>query len=281
MSFRPLVFTVAIAAAQVASCAPENGVRPSAGAATLEATENRQVADDRQTEGLPESLLSLPPEKAGKILVEHFRSGTPAERAEYKGKLRIRRGNNETVIPLTFRIEPGKNQWQVVYETGAAEGIQPERLVVIHKPDQPNEYLYSRPGKEPVSLKASEAFVPLATSDFALVDLGLDFFHWPAQRVLRGQMRKNRYTYVLDSRLDKSPAAGYGKVVSWIDKETGGPLVAEAYDTKDKLLKEFLVRRFTKVDGKWQLREMEIRNVQTDSLTRIEFEFDGKESETK
>ena len=222
---------------------------------------------------LPESLLTLPPEKAGQILAEHLRSGVPAERKEFKGKLRIRRGENETVIPLTFRIEPGKDQWQVVYETELAEGTKPEKLVVVHKPGQPNEYLYSRPGKEPVPLKPAEAFVPFATSDFALVDLGLDFFHWPTQRVLRGQMRKNRYTYVLDSRLGKGSEAGYGKVISWIDRETGGPLIAEAYDAKDKLLKEFLVRRFTKVEGQWQLREMEIRNVQTDSLTRIEFDF--------
>jgi hypothetical protein len=104
--------------------------------------------------------------------------------------------------------------------------------------------------------------------------LGLDFFHWPTQRVLRGQMRLNRYTYVLESRLEKLPQNGYAKVLSWIDKETAGPIAAEAYDAQGKLLKEFVVKRFKKFQGQWQLRELEIRNVQSKSTTRIEFEFD-------
>jgi hypothetical protein len=234
-----------------------------------------------QAQELPESLLNLPPEQAGQILAEHARAGTPVEPVELKGKLRIRRGSSETLVPLTFRIQPGADCWQTIYETGPAEGIKPERLVVNHKAGKPNEYLYSRPEKEPVPLTPAEAFIPLATSDFWLIDLGLDFFHWPTQRVLRGQMRLNRYTYVLESRLEKPPPTGYSKVVSWIDKETTGPIAAEAYDAKGKLLKEFFVRRFKKFEGQWQLREMEIRNAQSKSTTRIEFEFDEGNASVK
>ena len=56
-----------------------------------------------------------------------------------------------------------------------------------------------------------------------------------------------------------------------IDQETGGILEAEAYDRQGRLLKVFEPKSFKKVNGQWELQEMEIRNVQTSSRTRIEF----------
>jgi hypothetical protein len=40
---------------------------------------------------------------------------------------------------------------------------------------------------------------------------------------------------------------------------------------RDKLLKEFDPKKVEKVNGVWQLEEMEIRNRQTGSRTRIDF----------
>ena len=48
---------------------------------------------------------------------------------------------------------------------------------------------------------------------------------------------------------------------------------AEAYDAKGKLLKEFDVKSLKKVNGQWQVEEMEICNVQTGSRTRLEFDL--------
>jgi hypothetical protein len=39
------------------------------------------------------------------------------------------------------------------------------------------------------------------------------------------------------------------------------------------LLKEFAPKSFKKVNGQWELQEMEIRNVQTGSRTRLEFDL--------
>ena len=73
--------------------------------------------------------------------------------------------------------------------------------------------------------------------------------------------------------INPNPATNaYSKVISWIDRESHGIVYAEAYDAGGKLLKEFEPRRFRKVEGQWQLQEMEIRNVQTGSRTRIEFD---------
>jgi hypothetical protein len=77
----------------------------------------------------------------------------------------------------------------------------------------------------------------------------------------------------LESTNPNSPPNGYSRVVSWIDNETHGIVQAEAYDAKGKLLKEFYPKTFKKVNGQWELQEMEIRNDQTGSRTRLEFDL--------
>jgi hypothetical protein len=62
-------------------------------------------------------------------------------------------------------------------------------------------------------------------------------------------------------------------VDSWIDEETLGIVHAEAYDANGKLLKVFDPKTFKKVNGQWELQEIEIRNVQTGSRSRIEFDL--------
>lgn len=86
-------------------------------------------------------------------------------------------------------------------------------------------------------------------------------------------MKRGRAYTLLESTNPDPSINGYSRVLSWIDKETGGILQAEAYDIHGKPLKEFEPKSFKKVDGQWQLQEMEIRNVQTGSRTRLEFDL--------
>jgi len=112
-------------------------------------------------------------------------------------------------------------------------------------------------------------------SDFWLCDLGLEFFHWPGQKVLphTTTLKRGREYTLLESTNPNPTTNGYSRVVSWIDKETGGILEAEASDATGKLLKDFAPKSFKKVNGQWELQEMEIRNVQTGSRTRLEFDL--------
>ena len=119
------------------------------------------------------------------------------------------------------------------------------------------------------------AMIPFANSDFWIADLGLEFFHWSAQKILpkpTNLVRGREYT-LLESTNPNPSTNGYSRVLSWIDKESGGILEAEAYDAQGKLLKVFEPKSFKKVDGQWELQEMEIRNVQTGSRTRLEFDL--------
>ena len=114
-----------------------------------------------------------------------------------------------------------------------------------------------------------------ANSDFWLADLGLEFFHWPAQKILpkTTSLKRGREYTLLESTNPDPSTNGYSRVLACIDNETGAILEAEAYDAKGELLKIFEPKSFKKVNGQWQLQEMEIRNVQTGSRTRLEFDL--------
>ena len=103
----------------------------------------------------------------------------------------------------------------------------------------------------------------------------MEFFHWPTQKVLpkTTNLKRGREYTLLESTDPNPNTNGYSRVLSWIDQESGGILAAEAYDAAGKKLKEFEPKMFKKVNGQWELQEMEIRNVQTHSRTRLEFDL--------
>ena len=124
--------------------------------------------------------------------------------------------------------------------------------------------------------------IPFAHSDFWLADLGLEFLHWPEQRIVEEakiRMRKGRPCKVLESVNPRRGAAGYTRVRSWIDAKTGKPILAEAYGPDNKLLKEFEVGSVAKVHGKWELKNMEMRDAKTDSQTVLEFQYEQNATE--
>jgi len=220
-------------------------------------------------------------ERQARTLVAHLLEQRPEQPGTNSGALRIRDAEGKPrEVPTRFEILPTPTNWLNIYETSRSANLGAAKLTIVHSPDQPNQYFLSE-SKDPRSSDAAprklannELISPFAGSDFWLVDLGLDFLHWPQQRVLRKQMRKGLSCDVLQS-VNPQPAPGaYSRVVSWIAINRPEDIVivhAEAYDMRDKLLKEFDPKKVEKVNGVWQLEEMEIRNRQTGSRTRIDF----------
>jgi len=228
----------------------------------------------------PTAELPPPDPQSGEALAEKLRAAVPVEKTQFSGVLKVRdREGHTTVIPVTCQVLPGEPTWKVIYEVPSTNSRPAEKLIIIHSTNGPNQYLYAKAAKagEPpgdaVALKPDEIAAPLAGTDFWLLDLGLDFFHWPTQRLVKTEMRKGRVCQVLESTRPNPPPGAYARVVSWLDKETGGPLLAEAYDRQGKLMKEFSIKSLKKVDGRWELEEMEIRDVGKRSRTRLEFSF--------
>jgi hypothetical protein len=65
-------------------------------------------------------------------------------------------------------------------------------------------------------------------------------------------------------------------VVTWIEKESGAPIQAEAYGADNKLLKEFWLGSFKKINGRYELKDMKINNLKTKTRTQLVFDLDSK-----
>jgi len=223
----------------------------------------------------------------GQELAAELRSRTPPENLEVNGVLKLRSSDGKrTKVPIRYRIVVADKHWESIYETVLSDGTAPERLHVFHADGEPNRYLLSRPASgqapsgEPISLSSEKAMVPFANSDFWLTDLGLEFLHWPQQRIVEEakiRMRKGRPCRVLESINTSPGATGYTRVRSWIDAKTGGVILAEAYGPAGKRMKEFEVGGLVKINGTWELKNMEMRNASTDSLTVLEFKYEQRE----
>ena len=223
----------------------------------------------------------------GLELAARLRQQQPPDELEVRGLIRIRDADGRRrTTPFRYQIQIGKGRWAGIYTALDAGDRPAERLTVIHQADQPVQYELTRwdPATGAVTAETrlatgDAAMTPFSGSDFWLADLGLDFLHWPEQRIVedaRIKMRKGRACKVLESR-NPAAKAGYTRVRSWIDSETGNPIIAEAYDSRGQVLKEFEIGSVTKVDGVWQLKNLEMRNTQDDTLTILEFQFSRKD----
>ena len=223
--------------------------------------------------------------QGGAQLAEKMRSLQPEENAKWHGTLKIlHRGQKTPPIPVLCDTALNGTNWSVMYLASATEAIGAEKLTVIHSGNGPNRYIYARaatpggPLGEPKELTGAQADIPLATTDFWLSDLGFEFFHWPQQRLLKGELRNvggaSRSCYVLESTNPHPGPGGYSRVVSWIEKEHCAPLAVKAYaaDNPNKVFKEFEVASFKKK----QVKELEIDNNKTGSTTRLEFDLESQ-----
>jgi len=217
----------------------------------------------------------------GHDLARQLRELKPETNSLLTGAVRIReRKRKRKEIPVRFETVVTATNWTTIYTTTGTNLNERESLVVIHAQNQPNRYRLEKGNisksttNNSTTLTGEDAMIPFAGSDFWLADMGLEFLHWPEQQVLKKELRKGQSCYVLESKKKPGATKGYVRVVSWIDIDTGGIVHADAYDAKRRLLKEFDPQKLKKVNGQWQLREMEMYNVQTRSLTRIEFDLD-------
>lgn len=228
-----------------------------------------------QTNGLSEAEIQ------GRELARQLCEARPTENVTNSGTIKIRTGGGKLLV-ASLKVESlvEADGWKNNYtaELTTDKDRFDYSLTVIHAAGVPTTYQADDrnfAGRHQKTLLPNQNAVPFAGSDFWLCDLGLEFFHWPQQKLLpkTTNLKRGREYTLLESTCPNPPTNGYSRVLTWIDKESGGILYAEAYDTQGKLLKEFEPKSFKKVNGQWELQEMEIRNVQTGSRTRLEFDL--------
>lgn len=221
-------------------------------------------------------------EEEGRALAAELRSARPP--ASFTNRATLRIASPDGVVrrlPVTITtLAEQDSEWRVIY--AAQVGVNVELLTLVRRLARPPEFEFARAITNtalpiPRIIPAEETQQPFATSDFWLSDLGLEFLHWPDQRIIRKdkpEMRKGRPCRILESTNPK--AKGYTRVRSWVDIENKGVILAEAYDAAGKTVKRFSVGSVEKVDGEWQLKDMEMIDEVRGSETRLEFDLKVK-----
>jgi len=219
------------------------------------------------------------PEDATQI-VKTILSKTPVEYVESKAVLKVRAPKSKTKsIPIRFEIKPvSKTCWECEYETLYPEGTQ-ELLRIRRYVDKPNEYFISTRDSNEAEWNTKqipagkETAVGFAGTEFWYCDLGMEFFQWEDQKLIKREMKKGRPCRVLRSTCAAPEGEMYSSVVSYIDNETDGVLIANGLDKDKKRIKEFEIQSFQKIDGMWQLKKMTIYNNKTSTRTTLEIEY--------
>jgi hypothetical protein len=245
-----------------------------------------------ESRNAPNFAPILDPEKSGAELAARLRAAAPPETAEFKGNLTlVTRDDKVTTVPIFSTIRPtSSNSWMVSYWALAPDRHLSEQLEIDHTSGRSNTYRISfetndtffSTNRQPLQgsklacvqhISGDQLVRPFAGSDFWLCDLGLEFLHWPQQRVVTNEMRRSRSCWVLESATSTPAAGGYARVLSWIDVEHEGILRAEAYDSAGKQMKEFKLGSFRKVDGRPELESMKMRNLRTSSESELKFDL--------
>jgi hypothetical protein len=206
-------------------------------------------------------------------------SQRPPQDLTNTGSLTIRDAEGrERVVPIRFDLVRTGSNTIGIFQTVAPAA--PCKLSVEHSPGQASQYQLddnAQTNGAPSSRKlaGNETMVPFAGSDFWVADLGLEFLQWPDQFLLKKEMRQSQSCDVIES-INPHPAPGaYARVVSWLDIKAEGtglaPVVhADAYDASGKIIKWFDPTKLKKINGQFQVVEMEMRNRAAGTRTRLE-----------
>jgi hypothetical protein len=228
-------------------------------------------------------------EREGRELVASLLAQVPEGSVTNTGALAIRKGRAKPAeTRARFEISYNTTNWTSVYRVEASASAPSTTLTIVHEQGRPNRYelqafpASDSPGANSNAIPATRiltgdaAWIPLAGSDFWIADLGLEFLQWPQQRVLSKEMRRSRACTVLESVPAQPIPGGYAKIVSWIDNENHGVIHADAYDASTNKLKEFNPTGVEKVNGRYELEGIEIRNVQKDTQSTITFDLSDR-----
>lgn len=217
----------------------------------------------------------------GRALAQKILQQWPAENTTNTGTLQIKGQNGKrSRLPLTciVTVNGADDTWSTRYQVQVSSNSS-DILMVTHSLTEPNRYTLYIGGDETTNLLADTSQPDrlnrsFAGSDFSVGDLGLEFFHWPKQKVLKREVHRSCGCTVLESTNPNPTANGYSRVVSWIDNDSLGIVEAYAYDAKGKELKDFYPKDLKKVNGHYEVQTMVMENDQADTRTRLEFDLD-------
>jgi hypothetical protein len=202
-----------------------------------------------------------------------LRTAIPQAASTNQAILKIRGTNGRTRVPVAVVARPGSGQWSVEYRVGPAGSEPgPEVWTIHHRLDGAPRYERQNRARtaadaSPTVAQGSET---LGGGDFELWELGMEFLHWPDQRLRGRELSNGRWCQVLESRSGRPD--GPAVVRSWIDENLGVLLSAEVYDARQRRLKQFSITQFREQGDRWSCS---VSMVDDRRGTKTELSFDG------
>ena len=239
---------------------------------------------------LSQKSVHADPIREGQSLAAELRGLQIGIPGDISAILKIRKRGGERVErhvqKQSIQTEKG---WNDLFSVTTEDQSTKQWVLIRHRNGESPNYQLANSESLPMttedyqSLGKDEAMSPVGGSDFWVADLGLDFLHWPDQRIVPSNitMRKGVACKVLESARPTQSENGYYKVRSWISTEYGGVVYAEAFDINNDKIKIFEVNDVEKVDGQWYLKELRIRNLRDRSTSTLEFNNAGRSLNTQ
>src|ERR1051326_1732559 len=167
----------------------------------------------------PAPLDPVQAEKEAKALVNEILTQKPDKNSTNLGLLKIRDAENKRrEIPVRFEVFSSPANWVSIYKAAATNNTPGEVLVVTHVGATSNHYELAKDLStdiRPISpfrpVSSDHLMTPFTGSDFWLADLGLEFFHWPKQRLLKKELRRGQSCAVLESVNPQAGSNGYSR----------------------------------------------------------------------
>ena len=107
-------------------------------------------------------------------------------------------------------------------------------------------------------------------SDFTYDDLGDRHPSEDDHRVTGVETVAGEDCWIVES-VPRNPKDLYSRTVTWVSKNTRVGVKREYYDHRGALLKTLTISRLESISGVWVILKTEMRNVQKNTSTRIEF----------
>lgn len=107
-------------------------------------------------------------------------------------------------------------------------------------------------------------------SDFTYDDLGDRHPSEDKHQLVRSETVNGEDCWVVES-VPKDPKYMYSKTITWVSKQKMIGLQREYYDQKGKHLKDLTIDRVEQISGFWIITKTEMKNVQKNTKTVMEF----------
>jgi outer membrane lipoprotein-sorting protein len=191
------------------------------------------------------------------------------------------------VLTMTLIDAKGKERIRSIRQISASFGSTDKKLMVFQSPADVRgtsfmNWSYAEQGKADdqwIYLPALKRVKRISSegrgdnfmgSDFTYDDLGDRQVAEDAHKLTGSESVDAEACWVVES-VPKDPKDLYSRTLTWVSKEKNVGLKRDYYDQRGTLLKTLRISSVESVSGVWVIKKTEMRNVQKNTVTRMEF----------